>query len=326
MGISSFPGLVTQNGGQVLSPNYCGMWGNKVRFVDYDNGTTGSVGETPDAAAKNLQTVIDSCSEWDTIYIRPRDPDSAGGDPQAILPASTTNWSITYGKHGLSLIGTGLGVGMRQANMTRLQASTTVQATATMTCYAPYVNFENLTFRRGGGTLAGLKIEGQTSGGSGYAFNTVVNNCGFWKIGATATQGALYYESAWHCLTANSWFEECAKGIGHGVSGSSIVGINVIGCTFSGVDTTIDTDIYATGGSTISAVLIDRCLFAHDIPALASGNLYNKYIDFATASGLISNSCFGSETETIATNMDRSNCDVVNCWFTNTTNLFPNND
>lgn len=312
--------------GTHISPGFHGMWGNRVWFVDYDNGTVGGSGDRPDDACKNLQTIIDKAGEWDTIYIRPRDPDSAGGDPQAIIPASTTNWSIAYTKHGLSLIGTGIGIGMRQTNMTRLQASATTSTTSTMTCYAPYVNFENLTFRRGGTTGAGLLIEGQTSGGSGYAFNTIVNNCGFWKIGATATKGAVYYESAWHCLTANSHFEECAKGVGIGVSGSNVVGINVIGCTFNGIDTTIDTDIYATGGSTITEVLIDKCLFAHDIPALASGNLYNKYIDFATASGLIANSAFGTETETIATNMDRSNCDVVNCWFTNTTNLFPNND
>lgn len=323
---TSFPSAGNAAGGYVITNNFAGMWGNNVWFVDYDNGTAGAVGDRPDHAQKNLQTILDKAAEWDTIFIRPRDPDSSGGDPQAIIPASTTNWSITYTKHGLSLIGTGIGSGMRQTNMTRLQASSTTQATATLTCYAPYVNFENLTFRRGSGTLAGLKIEGQTSGGSGYAFNTTVNNCGFWKISSTATQGALYYESAWHCLTKDSWFEQCAKGIGHGVSGSNIDGVNIIGCHFNGVDTTIDADIYATGGSTLSSVLIDRCTFAHDIPALASGNTYNKYIDFATAAGLISNCCFGTETETIATNMDSSNCDVVNCWFTNTTNLNPNAD
>lgn len=323
--MSKFNDQVFQFGGvPVGGGRYEGMWGGKTYFVDYDNGTEGSQGLRPKNAQKHLQTVIDGASAWDTIYIRPRTPDTAGGDPNAIIPASTTNWSITYGKHGLSLIGTGLGVGMRQANMTRLQAAATVQATSTLTCYAPFVNFENLTFRRGGGTLAGLRIEGQTSGGSGYAFNTTVNNCGFWKIGATATGAALYYESAWHCLTANSWFEECAKGIGIGVGGSNTTGVNVVGCVFNGIDTTIDADIFSTAGGTISEVFIDRCMFAHDIPALSGS--YNKYIDFATASGLISNCGFGTETETIATNMDRSNCDVVNCWFTNTTNLFPNND
>lgn len=320
---TAFPGIGAGSSyaGYHVAPGFLGMWGNRVWFVDYDNGTVGGSGERPDDACKHLQTIIDKAGEWDTIYIRPRDPDSAGGDPQAILPASTANWSIAYTKHGLSLIGTGLGIGMRQTNMTRLQASTTVQATATLTCYAPYVNFENLTFRRGSGTLAGLRIEGQTGGGSGYAFNTIVNNCGFWKIGATATGAALFYESAWHCLTANSWFEECAKGIGIGVSGSNTTGINIVGCHFNGVDTTIDADVYATGGSTISEVFIDKCTFAHDIPALASGQLYTKYIVFGTASGLISNCNFGTETNTIATNMTVSNCDIVNCTYAVGTNL-----
>ncbi len=324
--MSTVPDFLYHLGGvPVNSGRYEGMWGGKVYFVDYDNGDASHNGLSPSGAMKYLQTAIDAATEWDTIYIRPRDPDSAGGDPQHHLPASTTQWSITYTKHGLSLIGTGIGVGMRQANMTRLQGASTATGSV-LTNYAPYTNFENLTFKRGSSTGAGLLIEGQTSGGSGYAFNVTVNNCGFWKLSASATKGALYIESAWHNLVANSWFEECAKGVGIGVSGSSVVGINVIGCTFNGIDTTIDADIYATSGSTITEVLIDRCVFAHDIPALASGNLYNKYIDFATAGGLISNSAFGTETETIATNMDRSNCDVVNCWFTNTTNLNPNAD
>ena len=264
--------------GSHIAADFKGMWGNRVWFVDYDNGSTGNSGDRPDDAQKNLQTIIDKAGEWDTIYIRPRDPDSAGGDPQAIIPASTTNWSLPYTLHGVSLIGTGIGVGMRQANMTRLQASATVNATPGFLCKAPYVNFENLTFRRGGSTKSGLRIEGQTPGGTGYAFNCTVNNCGFWKIGATATEAAVYIESAWHNLIKDCWFEECAKGVGIGVSGSNVVGINVIGCTFNGIATTIDADIYATSGSTITEVLIDRCLFAHDIPALDSGHIYLSLI------------------------------------------------
>jgi hypothetical protein len=319
---TGYPGIGAGNpGGFHIAPGFHGMWGNRVWFVDYDNGQTGNSGDRPDDAQKHLQTIIDKAGEWDTIYIRPRDPDTAGGDPQAIIPASTTNWSIASTKHGLSLIGTGIGAGLPMTNMTRLQAASGASATAALICYAPYVNFENLTFRRGGSTIAGLKIEGQTSGGSGYAFCTTVNNCGFWKIGATATNAALYYESAWHCLTKDSWFEECAKGIGVGVSGSSVVGIYVNGCTFKGIDTTVDADIYATGGSTVTEVMIDRCLFAHDIPALASGNLYNKYLYFGTASGLFSNSIIGSETNTITSNCTLSNIDVVNVTYAPGTNF-----
>jgi len=319
--MTTFPDQVFQLGGMPVTSNrYEGMWGNKVFFVDYDNGSANSNGRTPTRAMKYLQDAIDAAGEWDVIYVRPRDPDSSGGDPQHHLPESTTQWSIVYTKHGLSLIGTGLGVGMRQANMTRLQGASTATGSV-LTVYAPYTNVENITFKRGSSTGAGLLIEGQTSGGSGYAFDCTVNNCGFWKIGATATKGAVYLESAWHCLVANSHFEECAKGVGVGVSGSSVVGINVIGCTFNGIDTTIDADIYATAGSTITEVLIDRCLFAHDIPALASGNSYNKYVDFATASGLFSNSVIGSETTTIATNCDLSNVDPVNINYSQATNF-----
>ena len=325
--MSKFPDGIFQYGGMpVGGGRYEAMWPSaKVYFVDYDNGTTGAGGKSPSNAFKYLDTAIGVASACDVIYVRPRTPDTAGGDPQAHLPSSSSQYSIASTKHALSIIGTGVGTARRSANQTRLQGYSAATGSV-MTVYAPYVNIENITFRRGSSTGAGLLIEGQTTGGSGYAFDVTVNKCGFWKLGATATKGALYIESAWHCYVENSWFEECAKGVGYGVSGSNVVGCNVIGCWFNGVDTTIDADIYATSGSTITEVFIHGCNFAHDIPALSSGNSYNKYIDFATASGLISKCWFGTETETIATNMDRSNCDVVDCWFTNTSNLNPNDD
>lgn len=318
-------GLFQYGGMPVSGGRYEGMWGNQVYFVDYNNGTAGAGGKSPADAFKYLQDAIDAASAWDVIYIRPATPDTSGGDPLKHLPESTTQWSIASTKHGLSLIGTGFGAGKEKMNMTRLQGASGATGSV-FTNYAPFTNFENLTFRRGSSTGAGLLIEGQTSGGSGYSFGVSVNSCLFYKISVTGAKGAVYIESAWHTTVANSFFEQCARGVGIGVSGSNVDATAVLGCTFNGIDTTIDADIYATGGSTVTEILIDKCIFAHDIPALASGAAYSKYIDFATASGLISNCAFGTETETISTNMDNSNCDVVNCWFTNTTNLNPNAD
>jgi hypothetical protein len=324
--MTTFGDMVKQFGGvPVAQNNFAGWWGRKVYFVDYSGGTVGADGTSIDHPAKYLQTAIDNASAWDTIYIRPATPDTAGGDPDKHLPAASTQWSITSTKHGLQLIGTGFGGGRVRANMTRLQGASDATG-AVMTCHAPFVNFENITFRRGSSTTAGLLINGQGTGTTGgYAFDVSVKDCGFWKIGYQATKGAVAIDSAWHCWVDGSWFEECALGVGYHVTGSNVVGANVVNSVFIGVDTTVDADIFQPSG-TITEVFINRCVFAHDIPALAANNLYNKYIDFQTASGIISNSAFGTETETIATNMDRSNCDVVNCWFTNTTNLNPNAD
>ena len=301
---------------------YEGMWGNKARFVDYDYGSDGeSGGLRPDSAFKYLQDAIDASSPWDVIYIRPRDPNTSGGDPQHMLPESTTNWSIASTLHGLSLIGTGVGTVPRtRANQTRLQGASGA-TTAGLLVHAPYVNLENITFRRGSTTTGALFINGQGTGTTGgYAFNVTVNNCGFWKVAKAGVAGCVI-DSAWHCMIANSFFEECAVGVLYQVAGSNVVGVNVVNSWFNGIDTTIDADIAATGGSTVTEVFISGCNFAHDLPALGSGNTYNKYIDFATASGLIVNCGFGTEDGTIATVMDTSNCDIVNCWYAPGTNL-----
>lgn len=318
--MSNFPDMVTQFGGvPVGGGRYEAMWGNKVWFVDYDNGRTGKAGLKPVSAGKHLDTAISAASAWDVIYLRPRTPDTSGGDPQHHLPSSTSNYSIASTKHGLSIIGTGFGAGKEKANMTRIQGASGAAASV-LTVYAPFVNIENITFKRGSSTAAALLIEGQTSGGSGYAFGTSVNNCAFWKVGATATKGAVYIESAWHTTIANSWFEQCALGIGIGVSGSNTDCTSILGNVFSGLDTTIDADIWTTGGSTITEVFIDGCRFAHDIPALSAGGI-KKYIYFATADGTFSNSVIGSETTTIATNCTLSNVDPVNINYSQATNF-----
>ena len=198
-----------QYGGVPVSSEFYGMWGGKVWFVDYDNGTTGGVGDSPSSAQKNLQTILDKASSWDTIYIRPRAADTTGGDPNAILPAGTSNWTAAYTLEGVALIGTGIGGGKASANATRLQGSATVNTTPVLYAKAPFMTIENLTFKRGGSTNAALKLG---TGTAPYAFSSTVNNCAFWKIGSTATGGALNINS-WHNNILNSYFEECYTGI-----------------------------------------------------------------------------------------------------------------
>jgi hypothetical protein len=282
--------------GTHISPDFNGMWGNRVWFVDYDNGQTGNSGDRPDDAQKNLQTILDKAGEWDTIYIRPRDPDSTGGDPQAILPASTSNWDIPYTLHGLSIIGTNPGNSKASANATRLQGSATVNATPVVYAKAPYLTFENITFRRGGSTLTGLKIG---TGSTPYSFSSTLNNCLFWKIGSTATAGALNLNS-WHNNILNSTFEECYCGIYLDSAQSNPVGTVIKGTAFVGLGSTISADIYCSN-STLST-LIDDCRFTHTIPTGGAtfGNLYINFVGAST--GLFCNSFMGAADPTIATN------------------------
>jgi len=201
--------------------------------------------------------------------------------------------------------------------MTRIQGASGT-TTATFTVKAPFVNLENLTFRKGSSTVAGLKIDAYQTN-SAYAFNVTVFGCAFWKIGlAGAGAGGLVIDSAWHTVVDSCWFEACRGGIAIANNESNTDGFTCVNTVFNGLDTDIDFDIYTSG--TLTTVLIDRCIFAHDIPAYTGGSVL-KYISFATATGLFSNSVIGSETNTIATNCSLSNIDVSNVTYAPGTNF-----
>jgi hypothetical protein len=313
--LSTFPDGLFQYGGQPVgtSSNLGGMWGGKVWFVDYDHGTTGGSGDKPSDACINLQTIIDKASVWDTIYIRPRDPDTTGGDPASILPASTSNWDVPYTLTGLSLIGTG-GIGSKASqNATRLKGSATVNTTPVLYAKAPYMTFENLAFQRGGSTNSGLKLG---TGSTPYAFSSTVNNCLFWKIGSTATGGALNLNS-WHNNILNSYFEECYTGIYMDAAQSNPVGMVIKGCTFGEAAASVSCDIYCSNSAL--SIVVDNCIFAHAQPSAGSPNLY---IDFVGAStGIISNSVLATATGTIATAMTNNGVLLANVSYAPGTNM-----
>ena len=151
--------MVTQFGGvPVGGGRYEGMWGGTVYFVDYDNGGSGTVGYKPSDAGKYLDDAISAATTNATIYIRPRSPELGtqgagpywGGDPGDITPkTASTNWTIAYTKYGLSLIGTGTGVGTSAASRTCLQGDATITSTPVFTVNAPYTTFENLGIKLG---------------------------------------------------------------------------------------------------------------------------------------------------------------------------------
>jgi len=88
-------GLFQYGGVPVGGGRYEGMWGGKVYFVDYDSGNDAHDGRAPNRAFKYLDTALSAATAWDVIYVRPRTPDTTGGDPQSMLPSSSTNFSIS---------------------------------------------------------------------------------------------------------------------------------------------------------------------------------------------------------------------------------------
>lgn len=310
-------GLYQYNGMPVAGlGGFGGLWTGSAWYVDYDNGATANGGHSPSDAYKYLQTALDNCAAGDVIFVRGRTPAYSTGDPTAIIPESTTNFTLAYNKYGTSIIGTGVGVGKSANRQVVIQASSTAAATPTLKISAADCNLENMTFRRGGSTVAALQI---SSIASYYVWGASINNCSFWKVGTTATNGALNIESAWHCNVENSWFEECPRGILVGTSVSANVGLTLRNVVFAGADSTIDYDLLSSDN--ITNLTVDRCIFAHDQPALSGGGTL-KYISIGTSStGIIHKCGFGTETATIATAMTTGDVDIVDSWYAPGTNL-----
>lgn len=267
-------------------------WGTRI-FVDYDNGADANDGYSPSQALANLATAITKAAHGDIIYIRPRTPDYAGGDPASITPASATNWSITYLKYGLSLIGTGLGKGAAAAQQTVLKGYAT-PTTPTLDIKAAYCNIENLGFKAGAaGTDPMVRSKGVAAY---YVFGTTFYNCWF-RIGNAA--GGLLIDSSWYDQVIGCTFSGCVSGLIIGASISVPVGIVIRDCDFDAVIADVKSDISTTGA--VTRILIDQCRFNHVLP---TGGAPNKYINIASAStGLVSNSYFGVADATIANSL-----------------------
>jgi len=306
--MSTVPDLLKHLGGAPVgsASNYAGWWGQTVYFVDYDNGTAGAAGTEMDAPQKNLATAISNANKHDVIYIRPRDPAETSGDPNYITPASAANWAIPTGKYGMSLIGTGVGLGMPGRWYTYLRGESTVTASPTLDISSCFTTLENLSFHRGASTVG--QVRSMFTDATRYGFGNTINNCLF-RFGDAA--GAVVSNAAWYDTIQNSTFLRCRIGINIGSSNSVPTGVTIIGNDFIGLTTDIDADIFINDADRI---LIRDCYFNHAVPAHASGS-YLRYIYAATAAtGLVANCFTGAVDPTVADNMTLNGILYSNIW------------
>ncbi len=308
--MSTFPDGIFQYGGMpVGGGQYGAMWGSKVLFVDYDNGAEGGLGTSPKGACKYLQSAIDLASAWDVIYVRPRTPDSTGGDPARILPLSTTNNSIAYTKHGISIIGTGTGQGSAGQAQTVISAGDTTTTTPALDIKAPFTTIENIGFKPGASTVG--HIWSKTDASTRYAFQNTFYKCWFRDGDATHTaSGALVNDAAWYDNIIGCTFSGCARGIVIGASNSTPAGIVIRACDFDAAIASVTADIYTSGA--VTRILITKCNFNHVLP---TGGSPNKYVSIASAStGLISDSYFGVADATIANSLTLNGIGNAHLW------------
>ena len=298
--MTTAPDMLRQFGGAPVGAGgpFGSFWTGNVYFVDFDNGTAGSEGKSVDDACKYLQDAIDLAGEWDTIYIRPRDPDISSGDSNYHLPESTTNYSISNAKRGLSLIGTGLGMdghGMAYQTYIRGQATSPTSG-AVLAIAAPFCSIENLAFHRG--SVTGGNQVAFTPGISAFAGS--VNNCLFrFNDGVTEDGAALIIHDAWYTMVYNSVFYRNRVGIGLHADTSSVRCVTIRGNIFQGLAADVDAHI-VTGGNCAYITIVDN----HFIDPRPTKGSRDFYIDMgvgAACSGIIANNTFGTTDTTAST-------------------------
>jgi len=304
--MSTFPDGVFEYGGKPAGGRPLAMWpAEKVRFVDFDNGTVRGGGLSPSNAYKYLDTAISDAGHNDVIYIRPRSPELGaagvgpyyGGDPGDITPqTASTNWTIAYTKYGLSLIGTGTGVGVPGAQQTNLQGDSTITSTPVLTINAPYVTVENLGFKPGASTT-GLIKQSFTDNAVDQAFANSYYRVWFRNVDAAAGY-SLKIDAGSYDNVIGCNFSGHATGILLWSINSNVNRLIVRDCDFETAPGTAKCHIQSTGA--ITRVLFDRLTMMGTIP---TGGAPNLYISIAAAStGMFSNSFIGAAATTVATN------------------------
>lgn len=315
MPLTGFPRGVSSYGIPILGSGgarYTGWWGVTSWFVDYDHGSDGNGGKDPTDAYQNLQTAIAAAGIGDVIYVRNRDQDITSTDPETILPASTTNWSVAEAKTHLSIIGAS-NVGhipsAEALTSVILKGHATTNTTPVLDWQGAFGLIENLGFHRGASTAGGLvALTGNST--SLRAVGTVVNNCLF-RLSNHAV-GALYNVDNWWITVYNCVFHDCRVGVEFHGSASTIRRNSIIGCAFRNqTATSVDTNILINGSNTQDVYIAD-CVFACNAPNYTGGS--NLYINAnAAATGVIYRCNFPSDTTEGTVGITNNGIDMIDC-------------
>jgi len=275
-------------------------WGNEW-YVDFENGVDGAGrGRSAATPFKNLAYALTAAAAWDVIYVRPRTPDVAGGDPQAITPATAANWSIPNTHYGLQIIGCGRGHSPHQAAyQTRLQGESTVTGVSPITVLAPYVVLEKLSIKRGGST--GVPLVNLSSVAAAYAFGAELYGCQLHMGNGTAAgSAAVLVASHWYASILKCHFERCGVGIGFTSTLANPAACVIEECTFNQVTGANYGDI-VSAATAVNRLRIHNNIFEQADPTL--GTTVYIYMNGSSNTGIVSNNYFGTATLVTATIM-----------------------
>jgi len=293
--MTTYSDQVRQFGGAPVASNrFEGWWGGDVFFVDYDNGSAGVKGTNMDRPQKHLRIAISDAGYGDTIYVKPRTFDSTATypeDPRQITPDTAANWSISYLKGDLSIIGTGKGVGHAGVHQCWIGGYGGSVTDAIITVYAPGVTLENMRAQPGSSTNGIIYGKNSTTGYD--CGNLTIQNMEFHDA---TTAGAIHVDSVWQNSIVGNRFINCDKGIYQTSYYCVPQLVHVWDNKFVGKTTEVYADFHSLGGC--GRFLAYNNHHACGQPAAGAPNKY--YCFSATSNGAIMN-CYFAVADTTDT-------------------------
>lgn len=268
-------------------------FGGKYYYVDADHGTdSNNAGTTIEKPFATIQKAIDTATAWDVIFIAAIDPDTDASDPGQYAEDLT----VTYAKHGLSLIGVGPCSGTKLPYLgPKIKNAAAALGNTLLDVQAAGIRLEGLQFNctRNSGTK-GVWFDSQTSD----TYYTKAGSVGFTMVNCMVKNGDSNYgvvvTGGYGGIVNNCTLQYCTYGIYLGNNVDPSNGHTIEYTNFKSVNNgTITVHITVLAGSTHD-FNIDHCNF----------QTATKFITFGATgvSGVLSNSCFNNGSTAVAAN------------------------
>ncbi len=307
--MSTFPDMLRQFGGAPVGGGYHGWWGRDIWFVDDDSGSDGNSGQKPEKAFKTIQKAINSASLQDTIYLKPREIGGAAYPGYSAHGYYTGTLSVPQGKAGLSIIGTGKGVGIGSKVQVMIEPASG-STDSTLTVASPAFTIENCGLKAVT-SATGAIVADRGASVTTSAYGLTVSNCFFKDFkatgGSTGTINLIstHWSTIQHCI-----FREAGMAINLSSGLVKINGPVIRDCTFTGVASDWSVDIRV---GDVKGIEIDSCRFLHATPT-GGRNIYIDNVGTAV-SGIMSNLYFADTSATASNYFNIPDAiEYAGCW------------
>ena len=265
----------------------------KVLYVDGDNGSDNNSGRTVKAAKSTIQGAVNAATNWDRIYVFPKNVADSDTDPASYAETVI----IPVAAEGLQIIGVPAG-GRTQGGLPQIKKGS--GSTALLTVRGMGCVIYNLGFNGASATGGGILLD--DDGSTKAAFGTVIQNCHFKNCkGSTATDastgGAIQWAAtggAWQVLIkGNNFYKNVGDIVLKGTSQSVPQDVIIEDNYFSGPAASVDCNLYLAGGSGMNGVYVRKNVFPA-FPNLSSGaNLL--YASMGGCVGILAQNHFGTD-------------------------------